>query len=222
MSVFTYNQANIKAWSTNIMNYLNGGDSSFETCSRKFTEQIDNLAKPNVWTGAAAQANFNDFLETQKAFKAFADSFGSGYQQAMNALRSNVANLEQSNLGTTASITDSIGDISYTSLSDLSASVITTDHVTYDYNEIVSISNNLSNIKGILDEIYSKLQSEISRIGEGSDIWGGSGAETSKQNLLDVLSKNMEVVNANLERCISNIKTAADNAQQLDINSGIS
>lgn len=222
MSVFTYNQENIKAWSTNIMNYLNGSDHSFGTCSKKFTEQIDNLAKPNVWTGDAAKANFNDFLDTQKAFKAFTDSFGASYQEAMNNLRSYVAQLETSNLGTSGSITDAIGEISYTQLSTLSASSITTDHVTYDYNEIANISNNLNEIKSTLDEVYAGLKGEIEKIGEGSEIWGGSGAESSKQNLLDVLTKNMDVINANLDRCIGNIKTAAANAQQLDINSSIS
>ena len=221
MSVFTYNQANIKAWSNSILNYLNGGDNSFESCSRKFTEQIDNLAKPNVWTGEAAQANFNDFLETQKAFKAFVDSFGLAYQEAMNSLKSAVAMLESNNLGNSSSITDIVGDISYNQLSDVSASVIVTDHVTYNYNEIVNISNNLANIKISLDEVNSNLNSEISKIGEDSDIWGGSGAETSKQNLLSVLQKNMDAINSSLDRCISNIKTAADNAQQFDANSGI-
>lgn len=222
MSVFTYNQENIKAWSTNIMNYLNGSDHSFGTCSKKFTEQIDNLAKPNVWTGDAAKANFNDFLDTQKAFKAFTDSFGAAYQDAMNNLRNYVAQLETNNLGSSTSITDAIGEIGYTQLSTLSASSITTDHVTYDYNEIANISNNLNEIKSTLVEVYADLKTEVEKIGEGSDIWGGSGAETSKQNLLDVLTKNMDVINANLDRCIGNIKTAADNAQQLDINSAIS
>ena len=76
MSVFAYNPEAAKSWSSSIIEFLNGGSDSVGACSKKFSEQIEKLVQPNVWTGAAAAKNYQNFLETHQSLIKFINDFG--------------------------------------------------------------------------------------------------------------------------------------------------
>ena len=75
MAVFAYNPDAAKSWANSVVNYLNGGSESVSACSRRFSEQIEKLVQPNVWTGAAAAKNYQNFMDTHQAMIKFINSF---------------------------------------------------------------------------------------------------------------------------------------------------
>ncbi len=215
MSVFAYDPEAVRTWGNTVINYLNGGSESISSCSKRFSQQIENLVQPNVWTGAAAHQNYQNFLETHQALINFVNNFGQAFESSMNSINANVANLETSNLGTTTNVS-SFGNLSYDQLSQLSEENIKQDVVKYDYAAITSIGSELNSIFTDLEGINEKLRNKISELNNGSSIWDGDAAENAKETLLEILQSNMTKVNEALQICISNIKTAAEAAQAAD------
>ena len=84
----------VKEWANNVVGCLNGGAESVSSCSKKFSQQIEELVKPDVWTGSAAWQNYHNFLDTHKALITFINSFGNAFQEAMNSVAKNIAELE--------------------------------------------------------------------------------------------------------------------------------
>lgn len=216
MSVFAYNPEAVKSWANSVLNYLNGGSESISACSKRFSEQIEKLVQPNVWTGAAAAQNYQNFLETHQALVNFVNSFGEAFEQAMNSINQSVANLEISNLGTNTNVSSSFGTLSYDQLTALSQENINKDVVRYDYATISSIGAALNSILSNLEGINTSLNSKINELNNGSAVWDGSAAESAKESLLNTLKNNMTKVMEALNVCIKNIAAAAEAAQIAD------
>ncbi len=216
MSVFAYNPESAKAWATSVINYLNGGAESINGCSKKFSEQIEKLVQPNVWTGAAAAKNYQNFLETHQALVNFVNSFGEAFEQAMNSINASVANLEVANLGTNTNVASTFGTLSYDQLTTLSQQNINQDVVRYDYATISGIGSALNSILQSLEQINGSLNAKINELNNGSSIWDGNAAESAKQSLSSTLKTNMDKVVEALNVCIKNISDAAEAAQTAD------
>ena len=216
MSIFAYDPNATKAWANRVVNYLNGGTESISNISRKFNEQIENLVQPNVWTGAAASKNYQNFLETHQALVNFSNSFGQAFEESMNAINKSVSNLEISNLGSDSNVSTSFGTLTFDQLSALSQENINKNVVRYDYAKIINIGSNLNSIYNSLEQVYSGLESKINELNNGSSIWDGDAAENAKRTLLNTLKTNMDKVLESLRVCINNIKNAAEAAQVAD------
>lgn len=216
MSVFAYDPSAVKAWANSVVNYLNGGTESVGACSKKFSEQIEKLVQPNVWTGAAARQNYQNFLDTHKALVAFINNFGESYETAMNEINKAVGNLEVANLGVDTNVFESFGTLSYSELSALAEQSIGVEVVRYDYATISGIGTVLANIKSTLDSVYEGLKNKIAELNNGASMWDGDSAESAKTNLTNVLTTNMNKVNEGLDICIKNISEAAEAAQIAD------
>lgn len=216
MSVFAYDPEAAKAWANKVVEYLNGGSESVSACSKKFSEQIEKLVQPNVWTGAAASKNYQNFLETHQALINFVNNFGNAFQEAMNSVNASVANLEVANLGADTNVSSTFGTLSYDQLTQLSQENINKDVVRYDYATISGIGNALNSIYSSLESINSSLSSKINELNNGSSIWDGNAAESAKENLSSTLKTNMDKVMEALNVCIKNISTAAEAAQTAD------
>lgn len=215
MSVFAYDPEAVRTWGNTVINYLNGGSESISSCSSRFSQQIENLVQPNVWTGAAAQQNYQNFLETHQALINFVNNFGEAFESSMNSINANVANLEASNLGTSTNVS-TFGNLSYAQLTQLSEENIKQDVVRYDYAVISSIGKELDSIYADLETVNENLVTKISELNNGSSIWDGDAAENAKETLLEILNNNMAKVKEAFQICISNIKTAAEAAQTAD------
>ena len=213
MAIFRYDPARINSWSNKIARYL---DENIASCSKKFSEQMDLLAQPNVWTGAAAAKNYINFTETQAALIKFINSFGTAFQEAMVSVNENVAELEVSNLGTNTNVAGSL-NLSYNNLETNVPETIRQEAVVYDYSTIIEIGSSLNTIKGELTEVYSNLKTEISYVNDNSGLWDGNAAASAREQLESTLTTNMDAVLENLEVCINNISKAAQNAQNADI-----
>lgn len=213
MSVFAYTPEMFNPWAKGISECLNGGEESVGSCSRKFSEQVEKLVQPNVWTGPAAKKNYENFLETHQALIKFINSFGEEFSRAMKELSTNVAGLEKANLGETS--VEAL-QMNYNQLNTLSEQNIATNEIRYDYATIISIGSALNQIKQTLDNVFSKLQTEIKRINDGSGMWDGASAQKNCEAILGVLEPNIKSVQETLNICISNISTAAESAQQFD------
>lgn len=216
MSIFAYDPNATKTWADGVVNYLNGGVDSISNISKKFNEQIENLVQPNVWTGAAASKNYQNFLETHQALVNFSNSFGQAFEESMNSINRSVSNLEVSNLGTDSNVSSSFGTLTFDQLNALSQENINKDVVRYDYATIINIGSNLNTIYNSLEQVYAGLENKINELNNGSSIWDGDAAENAKQTLLNTLKTNMDKVLESLNVCISNIKTAAEAAQTAD------
>lgn len=216
MSVFSYNPDQVRVWANNVVNYLNGGSESVQACSRKFSEQVERLVQPNVWTGAAAAKNYQNFLETHQALINFVNNFGRAFEETMNEVNKNVQNLEVTNLGADSNVGNTFGTLSYSQLQALSAENINKEVVRYDYATISTIGSELSKVVTMLNDVYSKLNTEINKLNNGSSIWDGTSAENAKETLLNTLKTNMDKVMEALNVCVNNISEAASLAQMAD------
>ncbi len=216
MAVFAYNPEAVKAWANSVVNYLNGGSESVSSCSRRFSEQIEKLVQPNVWTGAAAAKNYQNFMETHQAMIKFINSFGEAFEGAMNSINASVAQLEIANLGVDTNVASKFGSLSYEQISALSAENINKEVVRYDYATIISIGSALNSIVQELEGVKTGLNSKINELNNGSAIWDGNAAESSKESLLATLENNMKAVLEGLQVCINNISGAAEAAQMAD------
>lgn len=214
MSVFAYNPDSARTWANSVIEYLNGGGESINSCSKKFNEQLETLVQPNVWTGDAALKNYQNFLETHQALIQFINSFGQAFEEAMNSVSSDIAEMENRNLGTDSNVANL--SLNYAQLSELSESNIRSDEVRYDYEKISSIGEALKNIRNELESVSSSLKKKIEELNNGSSIWDGNAAENAKENLSNCLNTNMQKALESLDVCINNIKVAADNARALD------
>lgn len=211
MSVFAYDPEGVKSWANSVINYLNGDADSINSCSKRFGEQIEKLVQPNVWTGAAAAQNYQNFIETHQALINFVNSFGNSFQEAMNSVSSIVNQLETSNLGASTNVSADLG-MSYNQLAALSQENINQAVVRYDAATIASIGTALNAILTDLNNINGQLSSKINELNNGSGIWDGDGAEKSRESLINTLESNMNAVTEKLNICIKNISTAAENA----------
>ncbi len=216
MSVFAYNPEAVKTWSNSVINFLNGGSDSIQACSKKFSEQVEKLVQPNVWTGAAAAKNYQNFLDTHKALINFVNNFGNAYEEAMNEVNKNVANLEIANLGTDTNVSSTFGTLTYDQLAQLSEENIKKDVVRYDYATISSIGTALKQILTTLENVNSNLSKKIDELNNGSGMWDGGAASEARENLSSTLKVNMDKVIDALNICISNISAAAEAAQMAD------
>lgn len=216
MSVFAYNPDAVRMWANGVINYVNGGNDSINGCSRKFSEQIEKLVQPNVWTGAAAAQNYRNFLETHQALITFANSFGNAYQEAMNAINRSVADLEVANLGSDTNVSSTFGTLTYDQMTALSEENINKDVVRYDYATISSIGAALNQILNDLQAVNTNLNNRISELDNGSGMWDGTAAANAKESLSRTLKTNMDKVVETLNICIKNISSAAEAAQAAD------
>ena len=216
MAVFAYNPDAAKSWANSVVNYLNGGSESVSSCSRRFSEQIEKLVQPNVWTGAAASKNYQNFMETHQAMIRFINAFGEAFESAMNEINKSVANLEIANLGTDTNVSSKFGSLSYEQITALSTENINKEIVRYDYATITSIGSALNSIVGELEGVKIGLTNKINELNNGSAIWDGNAAEAAKESLRSTLENNMKAVLAGLQVCIKNIQGAAEAAQLAD------
>lgn len=216
MSVFAYNPESAKVWADSVVTYLNGDSNSIYACSKKFDEQIERLVQPNVWTGAAASQNYQNFMAMHQALINFTNSFGEAFQEAMNSINKNIASLEISNLGADTNVSTTFGILTYNQLSQLSEENVNKVEVRYDYATITSIGSELSKIEATLEEVSGNLKRKIEELNSGVSIWDGDAAENVKENLLNVVDTNMSTVSESLQLCIGNISAAAEAAQLAD------
>lgn len=217
MSIFAYDPNAAKTWANSIVKYLNGDADSIYSNSKKFTDQIEKLVQPNVWTGAAAAKNYQNFLDTHKALVNFSNKFGEAFEQSMNAINKSVSDLEVANLGADTNVSTTFGTLTFAELSALSEENIKKDVVRYDYATIIGIGTSLSTILQSLETVYKNLDTKINELNNGTSIWDGDAAESARQTLSSTLKTNMDKVIENLNICIKNISTAAEAAQMADI-----
>lgn len=216
MSVFAYNPDAVKTWASSIINSINGGSDSISGCSKKFSEQIEKLVQPNVWTGAAASKNYQNFLEAHQALIKFANNFGNAYEEAINSINKNVANLEVANLGSDTNVSSSFGTLTYEQINVLSEQNISKEIVRYDYATISEIGTALNSILNDLESVNNNLNSRINELNNGSGMWDGTASEKAKESLSNTLKTNMDKVMEILNICISNISKAAEAARTAD------
>ncbi len=216
MAVYAYDPNLAKQWSNDIVGMINGGSISINEISRKFSEQLEVLVQPNVWTGAAAKANYLNFLDTHQNLINFSNQFGQAFSESMNEVNRSVANLEEINLGVDSNVATTFGALSFDRLTELSEANVSVDAVRYDYGKIASIGQALDEISRSLSELNSNLSSKISLLNDGSGMWDGNSAEAAKDKLNYVLNSNMPKITESLSICIKNISEAAANAQAAD------
>ena len=215
MSVFAYNPESAKTWANNVVEFLNGGSESVNACSRRFSEQIEKLVQPNVWTGTAASANYHNFMDTHQALISFVNAFGNAFEDSMNTLTHNVAQLEEINLGDT-SVDATFGKLTYDQVSSLAEQNIDKEVVRYNYDVIESIGEALNDVHDMLNNVFEQLSNLIGKLNSGEEIWDGDAAESAKETLTKTLRNNYTNVSDTLAICIGNIKTAAANAKLAD------
>ena len=216
MAVFAYNPVTVSSWSKEVLNKLNGETESINECSKKFNEQIEKLVQPNVWTGAAASQNYQNFMETHQALITFVNKFGMAFEEAMNSVNKSVNELEVANLGRDTNVLETFGTLNYNQISALSEENINKDVVRYDYAAIIDIGNVLNQIKKTLEKVSDSLKVKINELNNGTSMWDGEAAEKSKERLQQTLTTNMQKVFESLNVCISNITAAAKDAQVAD------
>lgn len=216
MSVFQYDPSLAKTWSQAVVNYLDGDGESVRACSQKFSQQMEVLVQPNVWTGAAAYQNYQNFMETHNAMIKFINQFGMAFEEAMRNVTASIQELEVSNLGKNTNVSSNFGTLSYQQISELAQANINQEHVTYDYAQIMSIGENLKSIRSSLDSVVASLKSKINELASGAGIWEGDAATSARENLLSTIERNMPEIISALEKCDQNISAAGQNAQAAD------
>ncbi len=212
MAIFRYDPAGVNTWSNAVVKYL---DEDVANCSKNFNEQVEKLIQPGVWTGAAAAQNYHDFMDTHNALLKFINSFGTAFEEAMTSVNKSIANLEVSNLGKDTNVASSLS-LNYSQLNVLAEQNISKETVIYDYAVIVDIGGNLSSIRASLNDVYASLKTKIDEVNNGSGLWDGDAAEKAREELSTTLTTNMDKVLEYLEKCISNITKAGENAQNAD------
>ena len=210
---FAYDPERVRVWANEVVNYLNGGNVSINNCSKKFSEQIEKLVQPNVWTGAAAAKNYQNFLDAHQSMINFVNKFGRVFEEAMNSENRSLARLESSNLAPDTNVASTFGTLSYEQLNALSEQNILKDHTTYDYVTISSIGEELKNILFQVESVKTDLVNKINEINNESGMWDGNKADESRKILKDALDTGMNDIEETLNICISNISVAAENAR---------
>ncbi len=219
MATIIYDSARMKQWSNEVIGLIDGtnGGDSIKNCADKFYAQIEVLVQPNVWTGAAAVKNYNDFKATYNTLIDFSNEFGKDFGDAMEKIAKNINSLELANLGSDTSVSSTFGDVTLANLDEMTNQNIAKEIVTYDYDKISAISTELDAIKISLENVKKSLMDKIAKIDNDSDmLWEGNAAGEFKSIILNCVNTNMPDIINGLDRCISNIKTAGENAQAAD------
>ena len=215
MAVFKYVPEGMTKWVNQILDDIGGDGQTLKTASDKFKEQIDALLVDGVWTGSAAQANFDNFLATHNAFVKFANDFMTKFKDSITTLNTQVGQLETNNLGNADNVV--LNEFSELELSDMDTKTISVDSVTYDYGKISEIGGKLDKIRVDLAIFQTNINTHLGWINDGSgSYWEGNAAESAKIALQDCVKSNMEEINSALETCINNIRQAGINAQTAD------
>jgi uncharacterized protein YukE len=212
---FSFDKERIINWSNDISNYLNGSTDSIQSCSLKFSEQLQKLVQPGVWTGAAASKNYMTFVDTHDRFVALINSFGNTYEEQMKKIISRVSEIDEISVdGTLLKI---FGPLNFEQLKTLSSQNINKSIIEYDYDALDSINTTLNSIYGDLLFIKKELTIRLEQLNDGSSLWDGQAAEVAKNELLTVLNFNMDKVVESLYLCMDNIGQAMDNAKAINM-----
>ena len=215
MSGIAYDPERFRVWANDVVKYLNGDGDSIGYCSRKFSEQMETLVQPDVWTGDAASKNYHNFLETHQALVTFVNSFGEAFEQGMNEINKIVNNLEVANLGVNTNVASTFGTLSYDQMSTLSEENVKTDTVKYNYTAISSIGKALDQIYGNLESINTNLTTKLNELNDGSGMFDCNTAQGVKESLTNTLNTNMQKILECLNICIENISAAAEAASAI-------
>lgn len=215
MSVFVYKPEEFNAWAKTVINCLEGGSESVLSCLKRFNEQLEALVQPNVWTGTAAQANYQDFLTVHNYLVEFTNIFGEDFRNGIKEVSSDIASMEATNLGDTSTL-ETFGSLSFDRLQELSATSLNTTDVIYDYAKITEIGGNLNQVRNELETVKGNINREISKLNTDESGWKGDRSNSAKEYFTQEVNNYMKKVFDALDICISNIKTAAENARVKD------
>ncbi len=219
-----FNPTAASTWTKSMIAYLSGdgggdasGGGSVGGEAARLKEQMNNLLQPNVWTGAAAMKNFENFVETYNSMVRFVNQFGEAFKEAMKDVATKIGSLEAANLAESGDyVSAPFGDVTYENIANMDTTSIDTENVVYDYGIITGIGAIMNSIRVCLENHVNALKNLLEQIGSDSDTWGGTAAENTKSELLNIINSNMPAIYESLDLCINNIKTAAENAQNLD------
>lgn len=221
---FVYNPEKIKNWGKEITEVMaGGGNETIIRCYNDFKKQIEALVSEGVWTGPAAHTNFDDMKNTLMAIVNFSNDFGEALTTAMGDLYKKVKDLEASNADTGGLSFDADLpkiDMTIGKISVNEAAFKKVNEVVYNPVQIDGIHNQLLSIREQFSAAQQKLIGKINKLDSGEGIWDGGAAENYKMILNDYIKPNstegntasMSKIFANLDTCISNVKTALDKA----------
>lgn len=210
-----YDPDGVKNWSKKIINHLSGDYDSFKSVASKFKGPLSNLVSAKVWAGDAAAKNYEDFTNTYNSFVKFLNNFSSVFSENMNSFNSSLNAMEIANLGSDTNILSELG-VQSIPVSEIEKDIIKTSIAVYDHAKMTEISEAMKNISDEITSIREATLQDVNLIGEDSNIWYGEAAASLNTQLTEILGKPIDDIKAGLDKCIQNIKIAAENAAGAD------
>lgn len=210
-----YNPSEFPRWVETINGIMGSGQNKSETSigavRDKMADLLSTLRNPSVWRGPSAVTNLKDFKEALESMVVFINKFGNSFDEATNDFSERISKLETSNA---ANI--SVESTTYTNIQDIDEKEVQSETVGYDYSQILRIASELSEIKANLLKDNEDINNQLKRIQSPEELWNGNLANQHKQDLTNVLNENFPEIIAKLDKCISNINSAAENAKTTD------
>lgn len=216
-----YNPANMSTWAKAIGEIITGASDSYNAVVKKWGELLGTAVDNKVWVGAAAQTNYDLFIDVGNDFGKFFTDFETAFNAAMESVHGAMITLESEN---------AVGEgVSYTSIELTDEQVETIEKLTtltevigYDKENITQLATDITAVKDTLSQVTTALMAEVDKISaeksvdDADMIWEGVAAAENKQAIKDVISNNMTTIEGDIDAVAKKVSMAAETATQVD------
>lgn len=220
MSRFSYNEANLNIWYSNVIAYLtDGGNVSsvggIQTQLNTFSEKIKEVAESGKFTGPAARTHYTAMAEVHNATAKFLNSFSEEFRNVIQSLKSYVSNVEATSGFDASYSTSNTTDINRLN-ETFDAGTTNEATVNYDGEMFDSAIATFDTVTQNIESLIENVKTEISKIGSENSvndvIWDGDQAVANKEAMLSIIDSEFPKVRESIETSRANLNTFKNNA----------
>ena len=209
-----FDATKVPNWTQTIKDILGNGNlnsnNGFSYCRDRIYELFNDLRDPETWRGPAAVANLKDFKDVLNSLISFTNKMNVTFDGITHAFGCKVKEV-MGNLTQTYS-----DDVITQQLESFDESNIDSTVVSYNYNKMRDIYNQLLVIKNKLKLAEGDLLEEINKLDSGCGIWNGNVAYAAKIKLSKEAQTSYDDLINKVDKVISNVGDVITNATMVD------
>ena len=189
-----------QAWYDKLVQVITdeGADDSFAGIVRQWTEYCQEAEAQKIFTGSAAEDNFNTFKEVNDAFRQFFQSFGEELGTIGSKVAETIAALEQT-VSTTGAIDIPSFNIPEVNVPEVPPYETSTDVIRYDTEPISILAQNIGKLNENLEAAKGKMDTELARLDSGEEIWDGAYAASFVNAVTTCLNNNIPKIKEDID-----------------------
>ena len=218
MATLAYDQTGgFQSWYDELVKIITDdqSESAFAAVVKKWNEYCKDAADASIFTGPAAQDNFEKFKEVNDAFSKFFNDFANELNDIGQKVTDSIRTLEEA-----ASITGGIEVPNFTKINfdDLAALdyTLTDEKIIYDPEAVSDLAGNIGGLNEVLESAQSALTKQLSQLNTGDKIWDGDYAASYVQAVTDCLDSNIPKIKEDVEGVSKHCANIAEAARATD------